>query len=176
MYHGERETPHIRNKYATPFTMSGKSGLGGKRSIVALVERGSAARAYHVRRVTTKKVREILVTKASRKSRLRTDETNLYPRVGEEFAKHETVTHSAQEYARGDVITNSVEDFFGIFERGLTGVYQDRGEQHLRRYLAEFVFRYSNRIKFKIDDNARAVLATCSMDGKWLTYRRVNAA
>ncbi len=66
----------------------------------------------------------------NRKSRLHADESNLYPAVGEEFAKHETVKHSAKEYVRDDVHTNSADDFFGIFKRGMTGVYHHFGEQH----------------------------------------------
>jgi ISXO2-like transposase domain len=126
--------------------------------------------------VTRKNVREKLVTNADRKSRLHTDESRLYDKVGEEFAQHETVNHGAKEYARGDVTTNSVEGFFGIFTRGLVGVYQHCGEQHLQRYLDEFAFRHSNRAKLGVDDDARAVLATQGMDGKRLTCRRISAA
>ena len=72
--------------------------------------------------------------------------------MGDEFAKHETVNHSAKEYARGDVTTNSVEGFFGIFKRGMVGVYQHCGEQHLQRYLDEFSFRYNNRVRLGVDD------------------------
>jgi len=112
-----------------------------KRPIVALVERGGEARAYHVKHVTAKNVREVLVKHADRKSRLQTDESRLYPAVGREFAAHETVNHGAKEYARGDVTTNSVEELFGIFKRGMVGVYQHCGEQHFQRYLDEYTFR-----------------------------------
>lgn len=181
MYHGKRETPvPLARPRATPPTKGGKSGGAQKRPIFALVERGGAARAYHMPQVNAKNVRDVLVRKASRASRLHTDESNLYPRVGEEFFDHETVNHSAKEYARGhgdeQVTTNSVEGFFGIFERGLTGVYQHCGEQHLQRYLDEFSFRYSNRAKLGIDDDTRALLALKGAEGKRLTYRRINAA
>ena len=46
----------------------------------------------------------------------------------------------------------------------------------MQRYSDEFAFRYSNRAKVGVNDNQRAVLATRGMDGKRLTYRRVNAA
>jgi hypothetical protein len=126
--------------------------------------------------VTGKNIREKLVTNASRKSRLHTDESRLYDAVGAEFAAHETVNHGAKEYARGDVTTNSVEGFFGIFTRGLIGVYQHCGEQHLQRYLDEFSFRYSNRARLGINDDTRALLALKGAEGKRLTYRRINAA
>jgi hypothetical protein len=123
-----------------------------------------------------KNVCEKLVTNASRKSRLHTDESRLYDAVGQESAKHETVNHGAKEYAGGDVTTNSVEGFFGIFTRGMVGVYQHCGEQHLQRYLDEFAFHYTNRAKLGVNDDARVVIATYGMNGKRLTYRRISAA
>jgi ISXO2 transposase-like protein len=98
-------------------------------------------------------------------------ESTLYPAVGAEFAKHETGNHSAKEYAREDVTTNSVEGFFGIFKRGMTGVYQHCGEQHFQRYLDEFVFRYSKRSKLGVEDAEHAALAIRGAEGKRLTYQ-----
>jgi len=74
------------------------------------------------------------------------------------------------------VTTNSVEGFFGIFKRGMVGVYQHCGEQHLQRYLDEFTFRYSNRIRLGVDDERRAEIAIAGAAGKRLTYRRISAA
>jgi transposase-like protein len=147
-----------------------------KRPIVALVERGGEVRAMHMPIVTGDNIRDALVRNADRASRLHTDESRLYPKVGAEFAKHETVQHSTGEYARGDVTTNTVEGFFGILKRGMRGVYQHCGEQHLPRYLAEFQFRYNNRIRLGIDDNTRARLALLGIEGKRLTYRRIGLA
>jgi len=107
---------------------------------------------------------------------MHTDESTLYPALGAEFAQHETINHAAKEYARGDVTTNSVEGFFGIFKRGLVGVYQHCGEQHLQRYLDEFSFRYSNRSKLGIEDAERATIAMHQAEGKRLTWRRVSGA
>lgn len=112
-----------------------------------------------------------MVTKTDRRSRLHTDESHLYERVGREYAKRETATHGAKEYARGDVTTNRVEGFFGIFERGLTGIYQHCGKRHLQRYLDESAFRYSNRSRLGFNDTARATLAIKGAEGKRLTYQ-----
>jgi transposase-like protein len=170
-YYGKQETPQPRSRNArTNPTKGGKVGPGGKRPVVALVERGGEARAVYMPRVTASNVRDVLVTKADRKSRLHTDESNLYPMVGEEFAKHETVKHSAKEYVRGDVHTNSAEGFFGLFKRGMAGVYHHCGEQHLQRYLDEFSFRYSNRSKLGVNDASRAKLAIKGAEGRRLTY------
>jgi transposase-like protein len=173
-YHGKKEIPTpSRQRRGRPYIKKGKAAE--KRPIVALVERGGEARAFHMPVVTAKNIREKLVTHADRKSRLHTDESLLYPKVGEEFAKHETVNHGAKEYARGDVTTNTVEGFFGIFKRGMVGVYQHCGEQHFQRYINEFTFRYSNRVKLGVDDGERAVLALHRGDGKRLTWRRSDA-
>jgi hypothetical protein len=176
-YHGKRETqvPRSRNARKT-YTKRGKGGGAQKRPIFALVERGGEARAFHVPHVTAKNLRDKLVKHADRKSRLHTDESNLYVTTGAEFAKHETVNHGAKEYVRDDVTTNTVEGFFGIFKRGMIGVYQHCGEQHLQRYLEEFTFRYNNRVKLGVSDLERAALAAKAMDGKRLTYRRISKA
>lgn len=176
-YHGKRETPAklSRGRVAKP-TKKGKSGGAQKRPIVALVERGGEVRAEHMNHVTAKNLREFVVKNADRKSRLHTDESPLYPAMGKEFAKHETVNHAAREYARGDVTTNSAEGFFGLFKRGFNGIYQHCGEQHLQRYLDEFTFRYNNRVKLGVHDLQRAVIATHAMSGKRLTYRRISQA
>ena len=104
-------------------------------------------------------------------SRLHTDESLLYSRV--KRSKREKVNHSRKEYARGDVTTNSVEGYFSVFERGMVGVYQHVSEQHLKRYLAEFDFRQSNRAKLGIEDAERAhrILEGCGR--RRLTYRQV---
>jgi hypothetical protein len=102
-----------------------------------------------------------------------TDESNVYAHPGSWFASRETVNHSAKEYVRGDVYTNTVEGYFSILKRGIYGVYQHVSEAHLHRYLSEFDFRYSNRSRMGIEDKARADLALVGAKGKRLTYRTV---
>ena len=73
--------------------------------------------------------------------------------------------------ARGDVHTNTVEGYFSIFKRGMKGVYQHCSEKHLHRYLAEFDFRYNNRVSLGVADKERAERALKGVAGKRLTYR-----
>jgi len=173
-YHGKRQKPveRSRNAVRKP-TKKGRSGPAMKRPIVALVERAGEVRATHMHQVTGKNLREFIDRNADKRSRLNTDESNLYPEIGKSFASHETVHHAAKEYARDDVTTNTVEGFFGIFKRGMIGVYQHCGEQHLQRYLDEFAFRWNNRSKMGVEDIQRAKIACHSMSGKRLTYRRI---
>jgi hypothetical protein len=142
--------------------------------VLTLVERGGRARSVKVEDLTSDTLRTHLVTNISRESRLHTDEAQHYKSIGREFATHERVNHSDKEYARGDVTTNTVEGFFSIFKRGMVGVYQHCGEQHLKRYLAEFDFRYSNRAKLGVDDEMRAAIALKGIEGRRLTYRRTH--
>jgi hypothetical protein len=97
-----------------------------------------------------------------------TDESVAYQKVGKKFASHETVVHSNDEYVRGNVTTNTIEGFFGLFKRGVNGVYHHVSKEHLHRYLAEFDFRYNHR---KIDDHKRTLSAIAGFEGKRLTYR-----
>jgi hypothetical protein len=85
------------------------------------------------------------------------------------------VNHSAEEYVRGDVTTNTVEGYFSIFKRGMKGVYQPCKERHLHRYLAEFDFRYNARVALGVNDTARTVKALLGARGKRLTYRDSSA-
>lgn len=145
-------------------------GTATKRKVISLVERGGRARSFHVKDLDAKTIRKTLFENAVLDSRLHTDEAHHYRKPGKEFAAHERVNHSAQEYARGDVTTNTVEGFFSIFKRGMKGIYQHCGEQHLQRYLDEFDFRYSNREALGVDDAERTTRAIKGAEGKRLLY------
>ena len=131
-------------------------------------------RTFHVPVADKANVQAIVAANISRESRLHTDESRLYFGADEHFATHETVKHSANEYVRGDIHTNSAEGYFSIFKRGMRGNYQHCKEKHLHRYLAEFDFRYNNRIALGIDDTQRAEIAVKGAAGKRLTYRRTH--
>ena len=109
-------------------------------------------------------------------TRLHTDESRLYVGAADVFASHETVKHSAGEYARGDVNTNSAEGFFGVFKKGMKGVYQHCSEKHLNRYVTEFGFRHNTRIALGINDGERTDLAIIGTIGKRLTYHQAGFA
>jgi transposase-like protein len=156
-----------------PFIKRGKPpGPANKRPIIALVERGGSVRTFHIPVANQATVQEIVRGNIARESRLHTDESKLYFGSHEHFVSHESVKHSADEYVRGDVHTNSAEGYFSIFKRGMKGVYQHCAEKHLHRYLAEFDFRYNHRIRLGYDDGDRAVLAVKNAAGKRLTYRQ----
>ncbi len=167
-YFGKTEEKQLVRTSGKPFKGKGK-GPANKRAVIALVERGGSVRSFHVERADKATVAKIAGENISREARLMTDESKLYKRL--DVASHERVRHAAKEYARGDVSTNSVEGYFSIFKRGMKGVYQHCSEKHLHRYLAEFDFRYNNRVKLRIDDTARSIAALHGIVGRRLTYR-----
>jgi transposase-like protein len=139
--------------------------------VVTLVERGGAARSIKVDDVTARTLRAVVFAHADTKSHLMTDEYRSYRGIGRRFASHQTVQHAAEEYVRGEAHTNTVEGFFSIFKRGMKGIYQHCSEKHLHRYLAEFDFRYSNRVALGVNDDDRAERALAGIVGKRLLYR-----
>ncbi len=144
--------------------------VGPKKVVVSLVERDGRARSFHVANVKAKDLRSLIVTNVDRRSHLMSDEAHVYTWVGREFASHGKVNHGAGEYARGADHSNTCENFFSIFKRGVIGTYHHMSEAHLARYTAEFDFRYNTRT---ISDGERAALALAGMEGKRLTYRRI---
>ncbi len=162
---GKEKNKHVgkRNK--------GNIGGVGKQVVHTLVERGGRASSDHIPAVNGKTLRPILFSKVDRKSALMTDEAGEYRNLGKEFASHEVVNHGALEYVRGDAHSNTVEGYFSIFKRGIIGTYHHVSEAHLKRYLAEFDFRYNERSALGIEDAERTTRAIKGAEGKRLTYR-----
>jgi transposase-like protein len=115
--------------------------------VLSLVNRDTGeARSFHIASTTMKETMPIVLANIRKESTVYTDEASHYRNLGDHFAKHDSVAHSKEEYARGPVSTNAIEGFFSIFKRGMRGVYQHCAERHLHRYLAEFDFRYTHRV------------------------------
>lgn len=141
-----------------------------KKAVVALVERDGKARSFHVANVNAKHLRGLIVTNIDRASHLMTDEAPVYTRLGREFSGHSVVNHSAKEYVTtgGFKHSNTVENFFSIFKRGVIGTYHHMSEAHLGRYCREFDLRYNTRT---LTDGERAAAIVKGMVGRRLTYR-----
>ena len=152
-----------------------RGGFRHKMKVLSLVDRQTGdVRSFVLDKVTQGEILPILRENIARETRLMTDEASWYRNIYD-FDSHEQVEHHKKEYARGDVTTNTVEGYFSIFKRGMKGVYQHCGKQHLHRYLAEFDFRYSHRAAKEIDDTMRANAILKNAEGKRLTYRRTNS-
>ena len=149
-----------------------RRGHGHKNAVLALVERGGQVRSFHVDGVGAADVIPIVRANVAKETAMMTDEGGHYFTLGDHFASHESVSHKADEYVRGDVHTNTIEGFFSIFKRGMKGVYQHCSEKHLHRYLAEFDFRYNNRSRLGIKDKERTSKIIRGATNKRLMYRR----
>jgi transposase-like protein len=152
-----------------------RKGYGHKETIFALVERGGHVRSTHVTGKLFAGIKRSLKKNVSPDAVLMTDDARIYRKIAQRFADHQSVNHSAGEYVRGDAHTNTIEGFFSVFKRGMTGVYQHCDWKHLHRYLAEFDFRYNNRVALKVDDQQRADNLLRSVVGKRLTYETTGA-
>lgn len=152
-----------------------------KNVILSLVERGGQVRSYHVEGSTVAEVIPIVEANVSKEAAVMTDSAMLYKNRLREFASHDRVDHTKKEYARYEegrpvIHTNTVEGYFSVFKRGMRGTYQHCAEKHLHRYLAEFDFRYNNRIALGVTDEQRAVKMVKGVRGKRLTYRTTDRA
>ena len=158
-----------------PNTPHNRTPIRNMNAVLTFVDRATGqAKSQVIDRLNAKTVGPILAKTVSIKARLMTDYGLHYFRHGWTYREHGRVNHSAGEYvSRTDptVHINTVEGTFSIFKRGMRGVYQHCATKHLHRYLAEFDFRYSNRMKLGVDDEMRADRALVGAKGKRLTYR-----
>jgi transposase-like protein len=157
-----------------------KMAINNMNKVVSLVDRttGRATSIVFEGSFSAKSIGPILAKHIAPDAILMTDGARHYKAPGLKFAGHQSVDHARGEYVRkGDatIHTNTIEGFFGIFKRGMKGIYQHCGSQHLHRYLAEFDFRYTNRAAIGVDDDERAEFALVGAMGKRLTYRRTGA-
>lgn len=151
-------------------------GYAHKHAVLTLVERGKGSRSFHVDGTKATDLVPIIKANVDPKTHVMTDEAGQYAHLSKHFADHDFVRHGTGEYGRGVVHTNTVEGFYSVFKRGMKGVYQHCSEKHLHRYVAEFDFRYNNRVKLGVDDQARTGTVLKGIVGKRLTYRRSGAA
>jgi transposase-like protein len=164
-----------KNKHRSKRQHRGTGGAG-KEAVFALVERGGRVRSHHVPAVNAKTLRPILQAQVEGATMVMTDEGGAMKKIGDGFDRHESVNHSIGEYVRGDAHTNTIEGYFSIMKRGINGVYHHVSQQHLKRYLAEFDFRYNEREKLGVSDAARMAKSVKGIVGKRLTYRPAHSA
>jgi transposase-like protein len=160
-----------KNKHRNKRKHAGTGGAG-KEAVFALVERGGKVRSHHIPAT----LRPIVAAQIHDATYVMTDEGGAAKKVGSEFALHGSVNHSIGEYVRGDIHTNTIEGYFSIMKRGIYGTFHHVSQQHLKRYLAEFDFRYNERSALGIEDAARMAKAISGIVGKRLTYRQSPSA
>jgi transposase-like protein len=153
---------------------NGQRGTAHKNAVFSLVQRNGTVRSFHVADVTAKTLKATLRKHVAKATDMMTDEAAQYRGLSDEFNSHDTVNHSRKEYVRDFTHTNTVEGYFSILKRGINGIYHHVSEQHLQRYVSEFDFRYNNRESQGVNDAQRAEALLKGIEGKRLTYRRIN--
>jgi transposase-like protein len=150
-----------------------KNHVPPKEPVLSLVERGGKVRSRHIPSVNGKTLGDVMDAEIDKATYIMTDEAPVYTGIAREFAGHGTVNHSIEEYVRAQFWhTNTAEGYFSILKRGIIGTYHHVSAGHLHRYLAEFDFRYNQRIALGVDDTERAAKAIEGARGKRLTYRQ----
>jgi transposase-like protein len=171
---GPNKVVEVDETYVGGKAKNRKGKIPPKEAVVSLVERDGRVRSNHVPEVTAKTLGPILAAQMAGASYVMTDESPVYPKIAKGFAGHGTVNHSIEEYVRGNFWhTNTIEGYFSILKRGVVGTFHHVSQQHLKRYLAEFDFRYNERKALGMDDAARTRKAIKGIVGKRLTYRRI---
>ena len=145
-------------------------GYAHKHAVLTLVQRGGSARSFHVDATKASGLLPIINANVQPGTRVMTDEAGQYTHLAKHFAAHGFTRHGAGEYVVSDTHTNTVEGYYSVFKRGMKGVYRHCAEKHLHRYIAEFDFRYNNRVRLGMDDAQRTENALSGIVGKRLTY------
>lgn len=132
-----------KNKHSTKRLHVG-GGTLGKSMVVGLRERGGRTRAKPLASPTVENLHGAIRQVVEVGSVIHTDEHGGYTGLDGQSYAHETVNHSAGEYVRGNVNTNSIESVWAVMKRGLHGVYHHASKKHLGRYVDEFTFRLND--------------------------------
>jgi transposase-like protein len=153
----------------------GRAYVGNKTAVVSLVERDGRVRSNVVEMVNGQEITKLLKQHVTLDAHLNTDESRLYKKVGKEFATHDVVNHSKEEYARHDkktgrlATTNTVEGFFGNSKSAIDGTHHHISKAHTGLYFAELDYKYNTRSS---TDGQRTILGIKQMSGKRLMLRR----
>lgn len=174
MLHGDVQVDETYIGGKPKFNINGKPnkrGRGTKKTpVMVLVERNGDAVSKPIERVDGDTLKSAIREVVSPQSTIMTDDCKCYRGIGKEFAGgHQFVNHSAGEYVRGDITTNTAESYFSLMKRGVHGTFHHISKQHISRYCDEFSFRWNHR---KVNDGTRAEAAIRGADGKRLTYKK----
>lgn len=141
-------------------------GQDNKVAVMGLLQRDGNAKLIVI---GNQPFKEIVKDNVDRSATIYTDSHAGYELLGQEFAGHEAVNHSAQEYKRGLAYTNSIEGFFSLFKRIIHGTYHQISPKHLHRYCAETTYRFNSR---KIKDADRFRITISNVEGR-LKYKNL---
>ncbi len=165
---GKAKNMHFDRKIRKYIQGEMASGAVGKAIVMGLLERNTKkVRANVIEETKKRHIKEQLERHVAPGSTLYTDEASHYenlPDYAREFVNH------AEEYVRGAVHTNTLENFWSLLKRGINGTYVSVEPYHLQAYVDEQAFRYNNRKGNGLNDAERFAVAVSQITGKRLTY------
>jgi transposase-like protein len=162
-----------KNKHADK-RQPGRQGGAGKAAVLGMRERGGRTKMQAVERANQMTVEFAILDSVEAGSTIHTDENRIYNGLTTLDYGHEKINHSAGEYVRDGVSTNSIEAVWAVLKRGIYGTFHHVSEKHLDRYVQEFSFRLNEgnvgrhtlqRLESFVDGTA----------GKRLTYKALIA-
>ena len=154
--------------------LGGMGGYSGKAVVHGILDRElRQVRASVVSDTKRETLQNEVLRNVKYGSRVYSDNAVAYDKLHAKYI-HEVVNH-VDEYVRGEVHTNGLENFWSLLKRGLKGTYVAVEPFHLDRYVDEQAFRYNNRATKDnpLDDSDRFLLALSQVAGKRLTYKEL---
>ena len=147
-------------------------GYTDKTTVMGLLDRGAReVRAKVIPNAKRETLQNEILNQIEKKSTVYTDSAPAYDRLAIQDFVHETVNH-VEEYVRGNVHTQGIENFWSCLKRTLKGTYVAVEAFHMDSYLAEQCFRFNNRgtKDAPMHDGDRFTKALAQVDGKRLTW------
>jgi transposase-like protein len=162
-----------RNKHEHKKLNAGRGSVG-KTAVLGMRERGGRVISYPIENTEMGTIQLAIHANVEPGSAILTDEATAYSNLDGLFFRHEKVNHSAGEYSRDGISTNSIESVWAVLKRGLHGVYHHASKKHLARYVAEFTFRLNaGKVARHTLERLDSFVATVA--GKRITYKELTA-
>lgn len=158
---GKSKNMHVKKRKELQMTRGYKQKTG----VMGMVQRGGRVKAHVIKIADTETLLGSIAENVEVGSTVITDDAGGYRNMNDEY-RHEVINH-AVEYVRGNVHTNSIENFWSLLKRTIKGTYISVSPAHLQKYVEEQVFRYNER---ETNDQMRFVRLIESISGKRLTY------
>ena len=166
--HKSMRTPHTQGrstKTKTPvFGMMERTYIEDEKGDIVPM---SYVHAFVVEKTDKATLQPIIKQFVADGSRVITDELNAYNGLAELGYTHAVVAHGAEEYANGDIFTNSIEGFWSHFRRMITGCYHDVSDEHLQSYIDEAVYRWNTRKMSESERFAHMFNKSIGLVRKW---------
>jgi transposase-like protein len=121
-----------------------KRGPWEKQPVMGLLQRNGSFEARTIPTTGKRVLVGIINDRIEKNATIMTDEYKAYKSLDKDF-KHESVNHRKEEWARGNVHTNSIENAWSLFKRSIVGSYHQISTKHMDAYLDEFEWRFNNR-------------------------------